>query len=504
MLKCSEGHHSTWPQRLSPRVSTARKPICGPLVWYCSVSLFCVRFLVQLCLCARRTCCVNCAKVWSCRKVCPTGRPSPVLVAECLFGRAPFASKTLSELGQKIKDTKPVEVMFSFDSFGWNVRCVVVLHWNKSLDCAKSLWGEAPCGSAVYGKVDKMSHAPPPSRKNPGQNFLNLSISLVSEFSSLPSTRQLLDFVNFSQFPSYPFPQKDVWTLSHGKTGNVSNRTDTRLMLNLEVQFEIIVSFKPACFPVTVRVWHQRRVPKFTRRSSTEGSRAENGFRGVFRTSLCGLGTLSFASCPSQCCKCFKCVLSTLSKPSSVIRLTKAFSGLVSKKLFKVQPVQLFDHFLLQIELATKAVEKDSAGEHAEAISFYCQALEFFVPAIHCMPWTWAILLTCLKPVQLQKILRKKIMCSWFFTADEKNTRRKSAIREQVNQHCGHEVMEWKWEYQLRIRILLNLNMQLVRFRWRATWNERRSWNPCWNLRHQLRGSSLKALVNNLNFLIRS
>ena len=37
-----------------------------------------------------------------------------------------------------------------------------------------------------------------------------------------------------------------------------------------------------------------------------------------------------------------------------------------------------------QVELATKAVAKDSCGEFKEAISFYCQALEYFVPAIHC------------------------------------------------------------------------------------------------------------------------
>ncbi len=29
------------------------------------------------------------------------------------------------------------------------------------LNCAKSFQGEAPCGSAVYGKVDEMSPAPP-------------------------------------------------------------------------------------------------------------------------------------------------------------------------------------------------------------------------------------------------------------------------------------------------------------------------------------------------------
>ena len=35
--------------------------------------------------------------------------------------------------------------------------------WGRTVGlchCAKSLWGEAPCGSAVYGKVDEMSSAP--------------------------------------------------------------------------------------------------------------------------------------------------------------------------------------------------------------------------------------------------------------------------------------------------------------------------------------------------------
>ncbi len=40
-----------------------------------------------------------------------------------------------------------------------NVRCTA--------NCAKSLWGEAPCGSAVYGKVDEMSPAPPPPPAGP-------------------------------------------------------------------------------------------------------------------------------------------------------------------------------------------------------------------------------------------------------------------------------------------------------------------------------------------------
>ncbi len=42
----------------------------------------------------------------------------------------------------------------------------------KCSDCAKSLLGEAPCGSAVHGKVDEMSPAPyplnpPPPSPNP-------------------------------------------------------------------------------------------------------------------------------------------------------------------------------------------------------------------------------------------------------------------------------------------------------------------------------------------------
>ena len=35
-----------------------------------------------------------------------------VLVSECLFGRAPFASRSIEELELKIKDTKPIEVQF--------------------------------------------------------------------------------------------------------------------------------------------------------------------------------------------------------------------------------------------------------------------------------------------------------------------------------------------------------------------------------------------------------
>ncbi len=43
----------------------------------------------------------------------------------------------------------------------WSARC-----------CAKSLQAEAPCGSAVYGKVDEMSPTPPPSTPLPSSNPL--------------------------------------------------------------------------------------------------------------------------------------------------------------------------------------------------------------------------------------------------------------------------------------------------------------------------------------------
>ncbi|XP_023930157.1 serine/threonine-protein kinase ULK3 [Lingula anatina] len=35
-----------------------------------------------------------------------------VILYECLFGKAPFASRSLKELGEKIRDTKPVEIPF--------------------------------------------------------------------------------------------------------------------------------------------------------------------------------------------------------------------------------------------------------------------------------------------------------------------------------------------------------------------------------------------------------
>ncbi len=38
---------------------------------------------------------------------------------------------------------------------------------SKQYHCAKSLQGEAPCGGAVYGKVDEMSPAPSPTNPPP-------------------------------------------------------------------------------------------------------------------------------------------------------------------------------------------------------------------------------------------------------------------------------------------------------------------------------------------------
>ena len=39
---------------------------------------------------------------------------------------------------------------------------------------------------------------------------------------------------------------------------------------------------------------------------------------------------------------------------------------------------------VFQISIATEAVKKDNAGDYAGAVTLYCQALEYFVPAIHC------------------------------------------------------------------------------------------------------------------------
>ena len=42
-----------------------------------------------------------------------------------------------------------------------------MLEPDSSRDCAKSLQGEAPCGGAVYGKVDEMSPTPSPRPPSP-------------------------------------------------------------------------------------------------------------------------------------------------------------------------------------------------------------------------------------------------------------------------------------------------------------------------------------------------
>ncbi len=47
-------------------------------------------------------------------------------------------------------------------------------------------------------------------------------------------------------------------------------------------------------------------------------------------------------------------------------------------------PIFYEAYVFFQVELVTQAVEKDSVEEYKEAISLYCQALEYFVAAIHC------------------------------------------------------------------------------------------------------------------------
>lgn len=46
-----------------------------------------------------------------------------------------------------------------------------------------------------------------------------------------------------------------------------------------------------------------------------------------------------------------------------------------------------------QTALVVEAVKKDQEGDTAAALSLYCKALDFFVPALHCeaqtIPITW-------------------------------------------------------------------------------------------------------------------
>lgn len=46
-----------------------------------------------------------------------------------------------------------------------------------------------------------------------------------------------------------------------------------------------------------------------------------------------------------------------------------------------------------QTALVVEAVKKDQEGDAAAALSLYCKALDFFVPALHCeaqaIPITW-------------------------------------------------------------------------------------------------------------------
>ncbi len=52
-------------------------------------------------------------------------------------------------------------------SSGHFLRPLCPIEYFTNCNCAKSLQGEAPCGSAVYGKVDEMSPAPLPLTQPP-------------------------------------------------------------------------------------------------------------------------------------------------------------------------------------------------------------------------------------------------------------------------------------------------------------------------------------------------
>lgn len=40
--------------------------------------------------------------------------------------------------------------------------------------------------------------------------------------------------------------------------------------------------------------------------------------------------------------------------------------------------------FVPQKDLVSQAVKKDTEGDYKNAVTLYCNALAFFVPAIHC------------------------------------------------------------------------------------------------------------------------
>lgn len=46
----------------------------------------------------------------------------------------------------------------------------------------------------------------------------------------------------------------------------------------------------------------------------------------------------------------------------------------------------------LQTNLVVEAVKKDQEGDASAALSLYCKALEYFVPALHCeSPRSWVV-----------------------------------------------------------------------------------------------------------------
>ncbi|XP_074458110.1 serine/threonine-protein kinase ULK3 isoform X5 [Larus michahellis] len=95
-------------------------------------------------------------------------------------------------------------------------------------------------------------------------------------------------------------------------------------------------------------------------------------------------------------------------------------------------------------DLVVEAVKKDQEGDAPAALSLYCKALEYFVPALHCesTPW-WGVAWvlggfwrgdtpgeTSLQPTHPS-------VRSLFFPLDESDARRKEAIRVKVRQYIS-------------------------------------------------------------------
>lgn len=66
--------------------------------------------------------------------------------------------------------------------------------------------------------------------------------------------------------------------------------------------------------------------------------------------------------------------------------------------------------FILKKELVLQAVQKDQEGERSAALSLYCSALEYFVPAIYCKNYySSPIFCLCIKPFDNPLTLLKQI-----------------------------------------------------------------------------------------------